>query len=141
MAERLEHPKEGGVAALTVIGTAVHALLLVGLLAALVIEVPRFREIFLSFGTDLPAVTALLIDLACYARQFWFLLLPVLGALIAADGWVFYSLYRARRTAWAWAWWMLILLLLLMASWALVVGLFLPLYELLTQVGQSAGQP
>jgi len=63
---------------------------------------PKFKTIFYDFGTDLPAMTTLLIDAAGWATEYWYLVyIPIVSVLIISGGFGFWSHYqhvsRGRR--------------------------------------------
>jgi type IV pilus assembly protein PilC len=51
--------------------------------AAIVIVIPKFKEIFDSFDTELPAITRILLDLSGFAVTYWYLLIGIpLGLIV-----------------------------------------------------------
>lgn len=50
--------------------------------AAIVIVIPKFKEIFESFDTELPAITRILLDISGVAVNYWYLLVAVPVAVI-----------------------------------------------------------
>jgi type IV pilus assembly protein PilC len=54
--------------------------------AAIIIVIPKFKDIFESFGTELPPVTQVLLDFSDFAVHYWYLLfgVPVLAVLLHA---------------------------------------------------------
>ena len=45
--------------------------------------VPVFESVFSSFGADLPAFTKLVVNMSTWMQQYWFILIIVIGAIIA----------------------------------------------------------
>jgi type IV pilus assembly protein PilC len=45
--------------------------------------VPVFEELFTSFGADLPAFTKMVVNMSQWMQQYWFILIIVIGAIIA----------------------------------------------------------
>lgn len=99
----------------------------------LVFVVPRFVTLFDDFGMELPSLAILLIGVARFVAAYWYLLLP--GGL-AVDAIVLLGLSRLPAGArWLGIVWATLVLLAAVALLALiVVGLFLPLQEMIDQL-------
>ena len=52
--------------------------------AAIIVVIPKFKDIFESFGTELPPVTQVLLDVSDFAVHYWYLLfgIPVLVVIL-----------------------------------------------------------
>lgn len=46
--------------------------------------VPVFQDLFSSFGADLPAFTKMVVGMSKWMQEYWFILIIVIGAIIAA---------------------------------------------------------
>jgi type IV pilus assembly protein PilC len=99
--------------ALAVVGTAVHAALVLALFAGYVVFVPRAKRTFDEFGLQLPWLTQTVIRLSNWIAEYWWATLPVFGLLGIAD----FALTRwlARRGGFSTP----------AAMWVVAVGLFL----------------
>jgi type IV pilus assembly protein PilC len=68
--------------------------------------IPKFKFIFMGFGTELPGVTVLMISIADLLADFWYLLLPM---FLAGSAVFFWSCRQAFEWGWSetWlAWWL-----------------------------------
>ena len=46
--------------------------------------VPVFQDLFSSFGADLPAFTQMVVNMSKWMQEYWFIMIIVIGAVIAA---------------------------------------------------------
>lgn len=45
--------------------------------------VPVFKDLFTSFGADLPAFTQMVVNMSNWMQSYWILLIFIIGAVIA----------------------------------------------------------
>ena len=117
----------------------VHGVTLTAFVAALLIVLPKFQDIFASFGTELPARTAFALNIANGVKAVGIFVFLILAGFLVLDGLVYYHLRRNGATGWARAWWLFWLLLTGTAVVGLVIAVFLPLVQLMADVGAGAG--
>ena len=108
-----------------------HALPLLAVCWALLFAVPKFREIFKSFDTELPALTVFVLGLSRIASVYFFVLAPVVPALLAADVFIFCGLRRSGHGALAWTWGGVVFGLELLAIGIVQIAMFQPLVDLM----------
>jgi type II secretory pathway component PulF len=112
---------------------AVAFLLVLLVLAANVLFVPKFKNIFEDFGTTLPSPTILLIGTSDFFVSLGYLALPlVLLAFIVLLAWIWKVDWRSGLTT-------AILLALLMLAYgiAMILALFLPIASLVSSAGAA----
>ncbi|HUW58623.1 MAG TPA: hypothetical protein VMZ92_18445 [Planctomycetota bacterium] len=117
-----------------------HGVILTAFVGSLLFVVPKFEEIFKSFGTELPARTQFILNVGNGVKAIGIFLPLIVAGFLVLDGLVYYHLRRQGADGWARAWWLFWLLLEGAAVVGLVIALFLPLVQLMSQVGASAGQ-
>ncbi|HUV38668.1 MAG TPA: hypothetical protein VMY39_03600 [Planctomycetota bacterium] len=122
----------------TVVSTILHGVLLVGLLAVLVVRVPKFHEIFKAFDTKLPPLTTSVLNIAVWCQN-GLLVIPILGILLAGYAAVYYLARKHSRPMWHVLWSGLWYILVLLCYFAVQTAVELPLLDLMTSVGQKAG--
>jgi len=127
------------VVAHTVVSTILHGVPLIILLAAMLIRVPKFQETFKSFGTDLPAITVALLNFTTWCRFNVFLLLGIVGLLLAGYAAVYHHARKYADPAWHVLWSGLWYLLILLLFAGMTIAVVQPLRELMTTVGNQAG--
>jgi hypothetical protein len=87
----------------TVTFVVLHAFLWCAVVASLLLYVPRAEKLFRDFNMTLPAVTMLVLAVARWVGNYWYILPFWLVYLLAADGGLLVLFYRRRRSlAWAW---------------------------------------
>ena len=74
--------------------TAVIAVAVIVTVVILMFVIPQFKELFSSFGADLPAFTLMVIAASDILREWWWALFLVLAALVYGFG---YTFKRSRR--------------------------------------------
>ena len=74
--------------------TAVIAVAVIVTVVILMFVIPQFKELFSSFGADLPAFTLLVIAASDILREWWWALFMVLAAVVYGFG---YTFKRSRR--------------------------------------------
>ena len=110
-----------------------HLVAFVVVISVLGTTVSRFLAIFAEFEAEVPPVTILVIDLSHVVTAYWYLLLPLALVIDAALLFGLSCLPPAARwlaTVWATLVWLATLVLLAIV----VVGLFLPLEELVSDL-------
>ena len=132
-----EEPQVKSLLAPTLFTVLLHGLVALGVIFCLTAVVPKFRDIFASFGTTLPVVTTMVIAVSGAAKNCGALLPVVLAAFLAADGFIYYALRREAQPIWSRLWRIAVLLVAGAAVAGIVLALFLPLVTLMTQVGSS----
>ena len=119
----------------TVLLAAFHGLLWIVLLEMMLKYVPSFVKIFADFDAELPVMTVWVIRSSRFSVCYWFLILPIIAVLCAADLAVLYALYlhpKAVVLRWLWLALMLLVPLGLMA-WT-VLAMYIPLVSLTQQL-------
>ena len=109
----------------------IHGLLWIWLRDFLLRSVPRFKRTFIDYGMRLPAETEWTLGLSDWIGEYWYLLVPILLALLALDGGVSYLLYRFRKTRWVYWLWFTVMTVLPMYVGRYV---FLAMYEPLLRI-------
>jgi len=122
----------------TVVSTILHGVLLVGLLAVLVVRVPKFQDIFKGCDITLPTVTTSVLNIAVWCQN-GLLVIPILGILLAGYAAVYYLARKHSRPMWHVLWSGLWYILVLLCYVAVQTAVELPLLDLMTSVGQKAG--
>ncbi|HUV38667.1 MAG TPA: hypothetical protein VMY39_03595 [Planctomycetota bacterium] len=130
---------DGDVLAGTVVSVGIHALMLAALLTVLMVVVPKFEKIFENFGTDLPALTTVLLAAGRYCLEEPGYVLLIVVVALGADAGVTYLLRSQNDTSLAGMWNVAVIVLLGAGLAGIVLGVFLPLVWLMTSVGQQAG--
>ncbi len=74
-----------------------HSMLWIVLLGMMLKFVPTFEKIFQDFDADLPVMTVWTIRSSCFSVYYWFLILPIIAVLCAADLIVLCALYHDRH--------------------------------------------
>ena len=103
------------------------AILLLGLVIA-----PRMEEIYVGFGTELPAATVLALKTAAQMRVFW--VWALLNVLVGTFGSIilFYSYHiQPQHRSSVRMCWLLVIVILTAMLWAAGIAIFLPLPALL----------
>ena len=119
----------------SIIQAALHGMLWLGLLAVLVFVVPNYIRTLESFGTELPTVTLIVIKTSHYAVLFWWLIIPMIAVLAAGDGAIILALSASPRLKLFKVLWGILMLLLPAAAIALVVvGIQLPMIQLINSL-------
>ena len=121
----------------TISTVVAHGALLALIALCVMIVLPRFREIFASFGTELPARTVFVINIGTWVKEYALLVPVLLVGFMVLDGLVYYHLRQHGATGWARAWWLFWLLLEGAAVLGIVIAVFLPLVHLMRQVGSG----
>jgi len=114
---------------------AFHGVLWIVFLGMMLKYVPTFAKIFEDFDTELPAITIWALQWSIFSIRYWFLILPFIAVVCAADLLVLYALYLHPKFAmltWLWLALMLLVPLGLMA-WT-VLAMYLPLMSLIEQL-------
>ena len=114
---------------------AFHGMLWIVLLVVMPKFVPTFVQIFQDFDTELPKMTQWAIWSSYNAAYYWFVVLPLIVVLCAADLMVIHTLYLRSGAAvlrWLWLAFMLLVPLGLMAWTGL--AMYLPLLSLTRQL-------
>lgn len=109
--------------------------------AVLVIVVPKFGEIFKSFGVELPVGTRVVLAASTFAKNWALLALPLGAGALALDTLIYALLRRRGWHVGAGLWWWAVTMIALAAVAVMVIGVFLPQVTLMEQVGNSASQP
>lgn len=109
----------------------VHVVLWLGLLAGLVVIVPRFVRTFEDFNAALPAMTLLVIQMSRMAVAYWYLL--ALGALAAIfiDGLVLVGLGKSGGRAAQFVWGLVFAVLPLLLVAVVFLAIWLPMMNLI----------
>lgn len=108
------------------------------LLAVLIFVVPRFQETFKDFGAELPFVTALVFKVSDILRGHW--MLSALGACVAVAALAIPAvLLENERKALLWSYIVTAWVLLAVGAIAVIFGTYLPLIQLMSQMGQRSG--
>ena len=109
------------------VGLGIQFFALAALVFCLVYVIPQFEQMFQEQGAELPAITQILLSLSHAVRSYWFAAIPLTAALVGAYG---ITLSRLGRAGF---WVVTVGLITVEAACAvtLVVGLFLPMQELL----------
>jgi type II secretory pathway component PulF len=97
---------------LALVGTALHAALVLALLAGFVVFVPRAKRTFDEFGLQVPRLTQTVIRVSNWIAEYWWALVPLFGVLAVID--FLLILWLARRGRFS-----------APAAWVVAVGLFL----------------
>jgi len=116
----------------TMKAVAWHALVPVALLALLVGVVPKFKEIFKSFGTPLPTLTMIVLDVSDFTRSWFIVPLLIVAASLTLDGLVYYRLRRTGNPIHYRLWSLLVGLIEAAALFALIDALSWPAGVLFT---------
>ena len=103
---------------LATFGTLAHAVLLLGLFVLYVVYVPSAKKTFDEFGMTLPWLTLSVIRLSNWVADNWWMLVPVLVFVGAADFWMTAGLSAHNRSA--------------AVLWVVSVGLALAAFAALT---------
>jgi type II secretory pathway component PulF len=122
---------------LTTLTVGVHGVLVAWVLYFLLIQVPKLEVIYASFGTGLPTLTLIVVSCAKAVGCYGLLAVPALSALLVADGWGFYRLYRARRYTVALAWSLAILFVVLVGVMLITISFYQPFFELVNKVNEQ----
>ena len=112
-----------------------HGMLWIVLLGMMLRFVPAFVKIFEDFEVSLPMMTEWAIGWSLFSARYWFLVLPSIAVMCAADLIVLCALYLHPKAAvlrWLWLALMMLVPLSLMA-WT-VLAVFLPLLSLHTSL-------
>jgi type II secretory pathway component PulF len=118
----------------TAIAIAAHGVVWFMATAAL-FAIPSFIRIFEDFDAQLPAMTVLVINICSAFGSFWYIIPLLALGLFAADGWIFYRLFRnpAYRFL-AVLWFFAVLLLSGVVAAFVTIALFFPLVELIQKL-------
>jgi len=112
-----------------------HGLVPVGLLIFLVFVVPKFEDIFKSFGLpELPAVTTLVMSVSHFAKQCFVVPLAIVAAFLAGDVFIYHRLKRTGDPIWYRLWGVFVLLVEGAMVLAVMLAVFLPLMVDVTAV-------
>lgn len=123
--------REGeSVLAYTLVAMVCHGMLLTGLVVLFIMAVPKFKEIYASFGTTLPVVTSFLIDVSDFTRQHVAFVLVSLPVLLVADAALLIYLQNNARPIWSFLWSSAVYCLIGFGYFFVIVGLFLPVQPL-----------
>ena len=117
-----------------------HGILLAAIVLTLTVVTPKFREIFASFGAQLPWVMVLIFRLSAMATKWFLLFVPALGAFLGGDVAVYVLLRRYGSRGYATLWWWGVSLVLIGVFMAIVLALFFAHIPLMTSVGNAAGR-
>lgn len=123
----------------TLITVVVHALIPIGLLWFLVIQVPQFQDIFASLDVELPTLTQIVLSVSAVAKDYFLLLVPLLGGLLALDGFISCSLRRSGRKTPAMLWGLLVILVEGTAAGLAGLAMRLPFLPLMEALGKQGG--
>ncbi len=126
-------PEPSGVGRAVLLTAVVHGLALIGLMALLVVVVPRYEETFRNARMSLPAATCMAISASVLAKSYGVLLLPV---LLAADVAVYALLRRQAGTkTLSTVWSVAALLVLLVCAGLVILAIQLPFAAGVSQPG------
>ncbi len=111
--------------------TLIHAVLLLGWAAAMILYVPGRLRAFGGYDMTLPWLTAAMLDVSHWMVDYWVIEVPVLVLGLAADFAALFLLLRGpkpSRLGWIWSGFVTLVLL---GIWVIsVVALWLPLVKL-----------
>ncbi len=116
-----------------------HAMIGTVVAYILLFVVPKFKEIFKSFEMALPAITVLVLRVSTLAQWYFFFLAPACVVLLAADVAIYVLLRRYTRRVFAELWWWAVTLALIGAVILIVLAVFLPHIQLMSEMGRQAG--
>jgi hypothetical protein len=97
-----------------ILWAAFHGLLWIVLLGMMLSTVPPFAKIFADFDVDLPVMTQCIVIGSSLCVRYWFVALPAIAVLCAADSIVLHALYlrpKAVALRWLWLGWLGLMLL------------------------------
>lgn len=112
---------------------ALHAVCGVIILGLLLRFVPQYVKIFQDFGTQLPAMTILVINLSRLFAVYWFILVPCLGA---SDVAIMLSLNRMGQTGLMTAWGVLVWLAQILLMGLIVLAVVTPMNDLMMRLSK-----
>jgi hypothetical protein len=140
MTEKTEspNPSEPIRASWVVWPLVVHGGVALGLLIVLTVVLPRFLEIFRSFGTALPTATVLALRASALVQRSAVVLIPCVAGFLMMDVWLYVHLRREGRDELAAVLFWALTLLGLAAIFVVVFAVILPLNQLSHAVQNSA---
>ncbi len=115
----------------------VHGMLLVGLLMLVLLAGPKFRGVYKSFGTELPALTKLVLDASEAAGRYILFVLPGIAAVMVADAVFIWSLERNAPPIWSFLWGIAITGILVVSLFLVLFSLFAPFIVIGSSIGTS----
>ena len=104
-----------------------HGMLWIGLLGMMLSYVPIFVRIFYEVNAGLPPMTQWAIRWSVFCSNYWFLVLPFIAAMYAADLILLYALYLHPKAAvLRWLWLALMMLVPLVVIGCTMLAMSLP---------------
>lgn len=118
----------------TILGVVTHAMLPLAWFVLAVFTVPKSHVIFNQLGAELPKLTIAAIKFSDFICRSWFLYLPILALMLAADGAIYYSLLRLPKRTAVYLWSGGILLTQGALTLLGVIALYLPVMRTMTSI-------
>ena len=122
-----ENTSKGSPARLAVL-LALHAVCGVALLWLLLKLVPQYEKVFCDFGTKLPDMTLMVINLSRFVGWYWYILVP---GLAAGDIAIMFALNGTGHTRLMTAWGVLARLAAMLLMGLSVLAVMVPLNDLI----------
>ncbi len=104
-----------------ILWAAFHGMLWFVLLVMMLKYVPAYHRIFEDFGVDLPVMSQWVLTWSNLAASYWYLILPLMALLCAADSMILYALYLRPKAAVLRCLWLGVMLLVPLGLMALTV--------------------
>jgi type II secretory pathway component PulF len=109
----------------------IHGILWVPFLHAMLLWMPRLKNMFADFGMKLPLLTEWSIDLSDLMVECWPIIIVLWLVFLAVDGYVSYLLYRTPGFRWAyWLWFTFLAVVPLCAGYLVAFGILEPFVDL-----------
>jgi len=118
----------------TVLGVVTHAVLPLVWFVLAAFIVPKFANVFAQLDAELSGLTVAAIKFSGFIGRYWFLYLPILALMLAADGAIYYSLLRQPKKTAVRLWSGGILLTQGALTLLGVIALYLPVMRAVTSI-------